>query len=116
MTSWMILESVTDSLTDSRHTYSFKHEKEKNATALSQHIWEIGENITPENPVPAIKWEVIKTTKPREPGSKLCPLCIEEKIQILKANKDENCLNIRSELSNRCIIYHRSKHKLLSVR
>ena len=99
----------------SRHTYSFRHEKDKNATTLSHHIWDIKENITPENPEPAIKWEILKEAGARVPGSSICQLCLEEKAQILKHSKNTNCLNKRSELASRCNFYHRAKHKLLTM-
>ena len=92
------------------HRHSFKHYTDKNATSLSQHVWDIGENKNPD-----IKWEIIKSVKPRKPGSKQCALCDEEKLQILKHSKDTNCLNKRSELTCRCIFYHRSKHKLSNI-
>ena len=98
-----------------RHKHSFKNANNKNATTLSQHIWETGQNITPSKPEPNIKWEIVKRAQPLRPGSKVCQLCLEEKLQILKANKNNNCLNKRSELSTRCVIFHRSKHKLVNA-
>ena len=99
-----------------RHTYSFRHEKDKGSTTLSQKIWEIGENITPQNPEPKIKWEIIKHSHPRKPGDKTCQLCLEESLQIMKASNDPLCLNQRRELANRCNFYHRAKHKLSNVK
>ena len=98
-----------------RHKHSFKNSDNKNATTLSQHLWSIGENITTTNPDPGIRWEIVKKVSPRRPGSTICHLCLEEKLQILKDNRNPDCLNKRSELSTRCIIFHRSKHKLSNI-
>ena len=92
------------------HKHSFKHEVNKNATALSQHIWEINAN-----PDPDIKWEILATTKPRCAGAHNCFLCLEEKWHILKNNNNPNCLNKRSELTHRCVVFHRSKHKVNKI-
>ena len=92
------------------HRHSFRHETKRNSTTLSQHIWEINEN-----PEPDIRWEIIKSTQPRRAGAKECQLCLEEKLHILKNNKNSNCLNRRSELAQRCILFHRAKHKLSNV-
>ena len=89
------------------HKQSFRNETHKNATALSQHIWEIKEN-----PEPDIKWEILSKAKPRIAASPYCFLCVEEKWHILKNNNNPNCLNKRSELTHRCVVFHRSRHKL----
>ena len=93
-----------------KHKYSFRHEDDKNSTALSQHIWEIREN-----PEPDITWEILKSAQPRRAGTKECQLCLEEKLEILKNNKNAYCLNKRSELAQRCVIFHRAKHKLANL-
>ena len=98
-----------------KHKYSFRHEKSKNATALSQHIWNTGQNITPSNPEPDIKWEIAKSAQSCKPGSSTCGLCLEEKLQILKHNKNPKCLNKRSELTARCISFHRTRNKLKNI-
>ena len=98
-----------------QHKSSFKNEKNKNATSLSQHIWEIGQNITDSNPEPGITWEILKKSYPRKPGASECQLCLEEKLQILKASKNKNSLNKRTELPMRCITFHRAKHKLSNL-
>ena len=109
---------VTESEFKKRHTshkFSFKHETHKNATTLSQHVWEIGDNITPQNPEPAIKWEILSQSHQRKAGDTECPLCLEEKLHILKESNNPNCLNKRSELPMRCIVFHRAKHKLANL-
>ena len=93
-----------------KHKHSFKNQADKNSTTLSHHVWE--SNLAP---TPQIKWEVMKKSTARRPGDRECQLCLEEKLQILKQNKNYMCLNKRSELSHRCVIFHRSKHKLSNV-
>ena len=93
-----------------KHKSSFRHEKEQHSTALSTHCWQIGE--TPE---PEIEWHILKQLTPRVAGSKECQPCLEEKLQILKQNGNSMCLNKRSELSNRCFVFHRAKHKLANI-
>ena len=90
----------------STHKHSFNHENDRNATALSQHIWEIGENNNPQN----IKWDILKKSHSRKAGSKFCMLCLEEKLFLLKNNKNPASLNKKSEIFRRC--FHRSKWTL----
>ena len=97
------------------HNFSFRHESRKNSTALSQHIWDIGENITPQNSEPAIKWEILSQSHQRKAGASECPLCLDEKLHILKESKNPNCLNKRTELPMRCITFHRARHKLANL-
>ena len=93
-----------------KHLHSFRNESDKNSTTLSRHLWSSNDA-----PTSKIKWEILKKSTPRKPGDKECSLCLEEKLQILKANKNPLCLNKRKELSNRCIVFHRSKHKLANI-
>ena len=92
------------------HKQSFKNEIKRNSTTLSSHIWEVGEN-----PEPDIKWEIVNTVQPRQAGAKECQLCLEEKLQILKNNANNSCLNRRTELAQRCNVFHRAKHKLINI-
>ena len=85
-----------------KHKYSFSHESDKDSTTLSHHVWDIGEN-----PEPKINWEILRKTEPRRPGSRECQLCLEEKLQILQQGRNPLCLNRRSELTNRCFVFHR---------
>ena len=84
--------------------------QQDNPQLYPQHIWDIADN-----PESEIKWEILKSVNPRPAGSKECQLCLEEKLQILKHSKDPNCLNKRSELSQRCIPFHRAKNKLSNL-
>ena len=93
-----------------KHKFDFGHEEYSKSTALSAHVHD-----TNQNPDPAIKWKILKQSVPRKPGDKECQLCLEEKLLILQNSRNPLCLNRRSELSNRCVIFHRSKHKLNTV-
>ena len=93
-----------------KHTYSFRNESDKNSTSLSHFVW--SQNQAPR---PNIKWEILKQSRARKPGDKECILCLEEKLEILKQNKNPLSLNKRTELSNRCVIFHRSKQKLSNI-
>ena len=95
----------------SAHNFSFRHEHYQKATTLSKHVWE-----TNQSPEPDIEWSILKQSTGRKPCDRECQLCLEEKLQILKQRNNPNCLNRRSELSNRCVIFHRSKQKLDEVK
>ena len=91
------------------HTDSFRNEAKKYSTALSTLVW--NEN---QNPAPKIEWSVVKKTNKYRPGSKMCDLCVTEKLYILHAANDRNNLNKRNEIASLCV--HRNKHKLSNVR
>ena len=83
------------------HKSSFKLEKlehKTTSTTLSDHFWKLkNKNIN-------IKWEVVKKVKPFAPGDKVCGLCLQEKLSILRSAPS---LNKRSEIFGHCI--HRKK-------
>ena len=91
------------------HKSSFKNENKKDETTLSQTIWKLNKN-----PKPKIKWSILKKTKPYKPGSRLCNVCNWEIFFLLKAQKDKNNLNSRTELTGMC--RHVNKHKLDKIR
>ena len=66
-----------------KHTYSFRNESDKNSTSLSHFVW--SQNQAPR---PNIKWEILKQSRARKPGDKECILCLEDKLEILKQNKN----------------------------
>ena len=86
-----------------------KYENKRNATRLSQHVW----NLKEKNDPYTIKWEILTKTKSYQPGSRICDLCISEKWKILTADPKKT-LNKRSEISNKC--RHRTKYKLANVK
>ena len=94
-----------------KHKFDFKSEECAKSTTLAAHVWGTGQN-----PDPAIKWKILKQSSPRRLGDKECQLCLDEKLLILQHSRNPLCLNRRSELSNRCVIFHRTKHKLNSIK
>ena len=74
------------------HTHSFRNRNKSNATELSKYYW----NCLIHNNKPDIKWNMYTSARSYECGSGRCNLCLEEKIAILKADK-ETTLNKRSE-------------------
>ena len=91
-----------------QHMLSLRHEKYKNSTSLSTHIWDLKEkhiNFT-------LKWRIIAKAKSYNPEAKKCYLCIAEKAKILYHN-GEGLINKRSEIMAKC--RHRAKHKLAAV-
>ncbi|MCP3851699.1 MAG: hypothetical protein GY694_15895, partial [Gammaproteobacteria bacterium] len=91
------------------HTDSFRNEAKKHSTALSTLVWE-----QKQNPTPKIEWSVVKRTNRYRPGSKMCDLCVTEKLYILNAAGDKNNLNKRNEIASLCV--HRNKYKLNNVK
>ena len=88
----------------SNHTLSFKHKKYEHNTSLSKHVW----NLKDEGKHYQISWSIAGRADPYNPVAKSCKLCILEKTLILTTN-DDNLLNKRSELMNKC----RHRHKFL---
>ena len=82
------------------HVKSIKHEKYKNETQLSKHIW----NLKKENKKYTLTWNIERKSNRIVRKSGLCNLCLEEKCTII-LNKD--ALNKRSELISKC--RHRSR-------
>ena len=87
------------------HTHSFRNRNKSNATELSKYYW----NCLNHNNKPDIKWNIYTSARSYECGSGRCNLCLEEKIAILKSDK-ERTLNKRSEILFKC--RHKNKFKL----
>ena len=85
-----------------KHKHSFRHEKNSNATTLSQYIWKLKNN----NVNFKIKWEILSRTKNKYNLKNGCKLCNAEKIEILNVKKSES-LNKRNELQTGCIHYRK---------
>ena len=50
-----------------------------------------------------VKWTIVKKCNKYKSGSKMCDVCLSEKLEILKGRKKgERLLNKRSELMNKC--------------
>ena len=91
------------------HTHSFQNRNKSNATELSKYYW----NCLIHNNKPDIKWNIYTSACSYECGSGCCYLCLEEKIAILKSDK-ETTLNKRSEVLSKC--RHENKFKLCNFK
>ena len=79
------------------HIKSFTHKKYSNKTEHSKHVWHLKQKKTDFT----IKCSIIKKSISYTGGSKICNLCLEEKISILK-EKNNFLLNKRSEIVSAC--------------
>ena len=92
------------------HKKSFRYEQYKCETALSKYIWD-----NDLNPIPNIKWTIMSRAHEYKAGQRYCDLCLTEKLYISKEIKyNNNCINTRSDLTNRCV--HKSKFKLNRIK
>ena len=67
-------------------------------TGLNSYLIDLQRNgLVPDE----VRWSKVVSSFPRKRGSKICPLCIEEKVQIA-INQDKDALNDRSEMMTRC--------------
>ena len=83
------------------HKQSFTKENKKHSTRLSTYMWD------EKHREPKIEWSIFKKSQPYRPGTKNCPLCLDEKLAILQ---NSNILNKKTELIQKC--RHRSRYKL----
>ena len=74
------------------HKSSFKLEHKRTSTTLCDHVWKLKKKNINFN----IKWQVVKRVKPFAPSNKVCGLCLQEKLSILRSPPS---LNRRSEIS-----------------
>ena len=88
------------------HKSSFKLPHKRNATCLSERIWELKDKSIDHT----IKWTIIKRLIPLRPGNRTCQLCLHEKYEILKR---EPTLNKKKELFNTC--RHKTKWMLANT-
>ena len=87
------------------HKSSFKNQRTRKATTLSEHI----HSLKDRNIEHKVNWTVTSRAKPYSPTSKICSLCLEEKYTILYQPHSAT-LNKRNELYTAC--RHRRKHLL----
>ena len=82
---------------------SFKLEHKITSTALSDHVWKLKKKNINFN----IKWQVVKRVKPFAPSNKVCGLCLQEKLSILRSapslNKEAKFLDIVSIGKSSCL-------------
>ena len=79
------------------HKKSLTHAKYAKETELSKYAW----NLKETGRLFTIKWSIIKCVPAYIAGGRSCNLCLEEKLLIMKSNK-EKTLNKRSELFAKC--------------
>ena len=78
------------------HTYSFRHQTERDNTELSKRIHALKDRGTPYD----LRWEFLHRTNATGPR-KICPLCNLERLCIAFADQ-KTLLNNRSELTGKC--------------
>ena len=88
---------------------SFRHEAYKKETELSNYIWGLKSN----NINHSIKFKILKQTSGYNKISKICNLCLAEKLEICKFKDKSNLLNKRNELVNKC--RHENKYLLANL-
>ena len=93
----------------SNHKRDFKHQKYCNCTELAKYVWELKEK----NIAPIIKWEILSKVY-GNPKQNICILCLTEKLWIINFIHDNNYLNKKSELINKC--RHFNKFLLRNVK
>ena len=89
------------------HQMSFKHDKKRNDTELSQYLWELKkkkEQFT-------MSWKILAKARAYSNLSKRCNLCIEEKYFII-SDPQMATLNKRNKLVSTC--RHRRNYILKS--
>ena len=87
------------------HTKSFRHRKYQNETELSKLIWKLKDETKEYH----LRWSIASRSSPRKTGSKICDLCLTEKVIIVRA-EPKGLLNKRTELISKC--RHRNKFML----
>lgn len=94
----------------SNHLCSFRNERYRSSTTLSQKVWDLkdkGEEFK-------ITWRIIKSTASYQGGGRgRCDLCLSEKEEILKRIKKKGSLNTRNELMGKCRHLKRTRLKKL---
>ena len=81
------------------HKKSFDDIKHENDTELSKHVWKLKLNDKQFN----INWSILSRANSIKAGGKICNLCLEEKLQILRCCNSNSNLNKRSELFTKCV-------------
>ena len=83
----------------SGHKTTFNHERYKKGTTLSTYFWNSKEK---EKIDPILKWSILKSVPAYSNITKRCPLCLQEKFEILFYKNQGELLNKRSELISKC--------------
>ena len=91
-----------------KHKNSFKYESKRNATELSNFVWENKHTNTETNLV----WNILDKARVYRPETKRCLLCLTEKYHIIFSKL--NLLNSRNELVTKC--RHENKFYLVNFK
>ena len=91
-----------------KHKNSFKYESKRNATELSNFVWENKHTNTETNLV----WNISDKARVYRPETKRCLLCLTEKYHIIFSKL--NLLNSRNELVTKC--RHENKFYLVNFK
>ena len=86
------------------HKSSFKLEHKQTSTTLSDHVWKLKKKNNFN-----ISWQVVKRVKPFAPSNKVCGLCFQEKLSILRSAPS---LNKSNELQTNLHCTHINKKKI----
>ena len=85
-----------------QHQSSFRLDKKRNSTTLSNYIWTLKDRDRKFR----INWEILRKTN-MLPLGQTCTLCIEEKLFILRESKNPDNLNSRTEMFSQQCPHHR---------
>ena len=91
------LTSTTFKIRYANHTMSFRDEKYRSKTTLSQYIW----NLKDQGITYDITWKILSIAKPYSPSTKTCNLCAKENFYII-AKPSTATMNKRNELTSLC--------------
>ena len=94
----------------SGHKTSIKNAKYRKSTTLSTYIW----NLKDQNIVPTLNWSIMKRVRAYSNTNKSCPLCLQEKLEILRFENKTELLNKRSEIVSKC--RHLNKYLLANYK
>ena len=77
------------------HKTNFKHSAQRNKTTLAGHVWDLKDKGVDHS----IKWKILTRAQPFTPSSKMCRLCLTEKVMIMHTG---STLNKRTEFFSSC--------------
>ena len=92
-------------LRNTKHKKTLSNIKYQTDTELSSKYW----NIISANKTSEISWQIFGTLRSYNQSSKLCNLCLNEKL-IIALHGNDNMLNNRSEVISKC--RYRNKYML----
>ena len=81
-----------------KHKSSFRTRNPKNATALSRYVWKLMDEKTDYD----IEWKILSHTKPYNPGTGVCRLCLRDKFYIW-FKPEMSTINSRNKIAGPCV-------------